>query len=176
MFRIQIFLLFLLAAGVGACSRNDADREAAAATDTGSEVAPAAAAADPVAAEPFEIEPGLTARIVKKGYGRAAAAGDSVTVDYTGWFRDPAAPDGKGDKFDSSVDRGERFHFGLGQGQVIKGWDRGVEGMLIGEKRELTIAPELAYGKHGYPGAIPPDSTLIFEVELFGAEEPADSE
>jgi FKBP-type peptidyl-prolyl cis-trans isomerase len=96
-------------------------------------------------------------------------------VDYTGWFQDPAAPEGKGDKFDSSVDRGERFRFELGQGQVIKGWDRGVQGMLVGEKRELTIAPDLAYGKHGYPGAIPPDSTLIFEVELFGAEGPADS-
>lgn len=171
MHRFQVLVLLVFAAGIGACSRSDADREAAASPDTKVDTTPTAAAA-----EPFEIEPGLTARVLKKGYGRAAEAGDSVTVDYTGWFRDPVAPEGKGDKFDSSVDRGERFHFELGQGQVIKGWDRGVQGMLIGEKRELTIAPDLAYGKHGYPGAIPPDSTLIFEVELFGAEGPAESE
>jgi len=122
-----------------------------------------------VAAAAFEIVPGLTATTLRNGYGRAATGGDLVTVHYTGWFQDPAAPGGRGAKFDSSVDRGDRFSFELGAGQVIQGWDKGVEGMLIGEKRELVIAPALAYGERGHPAGIPPNSTLIFEVELFGA-------
>ncbi len=127
---------------------------------------------DTTASEGFQIAPGLSARILHNGYGRAAEAGDYVEVHYTGWLYDEAAEDNRGDKFDSSVDRRQRFNFTLGANEVIKGWDQGVAGMLIGEKRELTIAPELAYGERGYPGAIPPNSTLIFEVELFGAEAP----
>ncbi|NIV17500.1 MAG: FKBP-type peptidyl-prolyl cis-trans isomerase [Woeseiaceae bacterium] len=127
---------------------------------------------DTTASEGFQIAPGLSARILHNGYGRAAEAGDYVEVHYTGWFHDETSGDGRGDKFDSSVDRRQRFNFTLGANEVIKGWDQGVAGMLIGEKRELTIAPELAYGERGYPGAIPPNSTLIFEVELFGAEAP----
>ena len=73
-----------------------------------------------------------------------------------------------GSKFDSSVDRGEPFQFVLGAGQVIRGWDLGVATMKVGDKVKLTIPPDLAYGRNGYPGAIPPDSTLVFEVELLG--------
>ena len=95
------------------------------------------------------------------GTGPAAQPGKVVTVHYTGWFTD-------GRKFDSSVDRDEPFQFVLGAGQVIRGWDLGVAQMRVGDKVKLTLPPELAYGRAGYPGAIPPDSTLVFEVELLG--------
>jgi FKBP-type peptidyl-prolyl cis-trans isomerase len=118
-------------------------------------------------AESFEITPGLTARILRAGDGEVATAGQSVVVDYTGWLYDESAADKRGVKFDSSVDRGERFQFPLGAGRVIKGWDQGVAGMAIGELRELTIAPEVGYGARGAGNIIPPGATLIFEVELF---------
>ena len=144
----------------------------------GPDNAPASAdATDQTSQEPIstmETESGLKIEIIKNGFGRAAVAGDEVTVHYTGWFSDPAAPDGRGDKFDSSVDRGDKFPFPLGAGRVIKGWDEGVEGMLIGEKRVLTIPPDLGYGARGYPPVIPPNATLIFEVELFNAESLSD--
>lgn len=120
----------------------------------------------------METDSGLKIEVIKNGFGRAAAAGDQVYVHYTGWLSDPVAADGRGAKFDSSVDRGERFDFPLGAGRVIKGWDEGVEGMLIGEKRILTIPPELGYGARGYPPVIPQNATLIFEVELFDAQSP----
>jgi FKBP-type peptidyl-prolyl cis-trans isomerase len=97
------------------------------------------------------------------GTGAAPKRGDTVTVHYTGWLTD-------GTKFDSSVDRDEPFAFALGMGQVIQGWDEGVATMRVGDKVRLTIPPELAYGKQGYPGAIPPNATLIFEVELLAVE------
>lgn len=124
--------------------------------------------------ESIAIAPGLSARVLKAGNGQVAAAGDNVEVHYTGWLYDPEAAENRGDKFDSSVDRGQRFQFPLGAGRVIKGWDQGVAGMQIGEVRELTIAPEMGYGDRGAGNVIPPGATLVFEVELFGLQSMSD--
>ncbi|BCM24088.1 peptidyl-prolyl cis-trans isomerase [Methyloradius palustris] len=104
------------------------------------------------------------------GEGREAEAGLNVTVHYTGWLYDPAQPEGKGKKFDSSVDRGDPFNFFLGGGQVIRGWDEGVVGMKIGGKRTLLIPSEYGYGARGAGGVIPPNATLVFDVELLGVK------
>ena len=100
------------------------------------------------------------------GDGAEAAAGQFVSVHYTGWLQNE---DGSpGEKFDSSKDRGEPFEFVLGAGHVIRGWDEGVQGMKVGGTRKLTIPPELGYGARGAGGVIPPNATLVFEVELLG--------
>jgi FKBP-type peptidyl-prolyl cis-trans isomerase FkpA len=109
---------------------------------------------------------GLDARIVKPGRDEAVGTGDRASMHYTGWLFDPEAEDGRGQQFDSSRDRGRTFEFTVGEGRVIRGWDVGVVGMQIGEVRELKIAPELGYGQAGAGAAIPPNSTLLFEVEL----------
>lgn len=98
---------------------------------------------------------------IKVGAGATAQAGQTVSVHYTGWLEN-------GKKFDSSVDRGQPFSFPLGAGRVIKGWDEGVQGMKVGGKRKLTIPSNLGYGARGAGGVIPPNATLIFEVELLG--------
>jgi FKBP-type peptidyl-prolyl cis-trans isomerase len=95
------------------------------------------------------------------GTGEVAVAGKTVNVHYTGWLEN-------GKKFDSSVDRGQPFSFPLGGGRVIKGWDEGVQGMKVGGKRKLTIQSNLGYGPQGAGGVIPPNATLIFDVELLG--------
>ncbi|OGM22182.1 peptidylprolyl isomerase [Candidatus Woesebacteria bacterium RIFCSPLOWO2_01_FULL_39_21] len=100
---------------------------------------------------------------IKEGTGNEALRGKLVTVHYEGSFE-------SGEVFDSSIERGVPFTFNLGEGEVIQGWDLGVTGMKVGGKRKLTIPPELAYGDRGVPGAIPPNSTLIFEVELLKVE------
>ena len=105
---------------------------------------------------------GLVIEELVAGGGAAAAAGQRVSVHYTGWLTD-------GKKFDSSRARGEPFVFPLGRGQVIRGWDEGVAGMKVGGKRKLTIPPALGYGARGAGGVIPPNATLMFEVELLRA-------
>ena len=106
---------------------------------------------------------GLVIDEITVGSGDTAAAGKKVSVHYTGWLFENGK---KGTKFDSSKDRGAPFIFPLGQGHVIKGWDEGVAGMKVGGKRQLTIPPDLGYGERGAGGVIPPNATLIFEVEL----------
>jgi len=99
------------------------------------------------------------------GKGKEAVAGKTVEVHYTGWLFEPSAKQQRGKQFDSSVGRGP-FSFPLGAGRVIKGWDEGVAGMKVGGKRTLVIPPELGYGARGAGGVIPPNATLMFDVEL----------
>lgn len=113
---------------------------------------------------------GLQMTDVKVGDGTEATAGKLVSVHYTGWLYDENAADKHGAKFDSSRDRGEPFQFPLGGGRVIKGWDEGVQGMKIGGQRTLVIPPEMGYGARGAGGVIPPNATLVFDVELLGVQ------
>lgn len=106
---------------------------------------------------------GLTYEDLVEGDGALAAAGQQVSVHYSGWLTD-------GSKFDSSIDRNQPFSFSLGRGMVIRGWDEGVAGMKVGGKRRLTIPPQLGYGAQGAGGVIPPNATLVFEVELLGVQ------
>ena len=110
---------------------------------------------------PTTTPSGLTIDDLVVGNGAEAAAGQQVKVHYTGWLTD-------GKKFDSSKDRNDPFVFPLGAGRVIKGWDEGVQGMKVGGKRKLTIPPALGYGARGAGSVIPPNATLVFEVELLG--------
>jgi FKBP-type peptidyl-prolyl cis-trans isomerase FkpA len=103
---------------------------------------------------------------VKTGEGKTAVSGTTVVVHYTGWLYDPSKPQGHGNKFDSSRDRNEPFSFRLGAGRVIPGWDQGVAGMKVGGQRTLIIPPQMGYGEYGAGGVIPPNATLIFDVEL----------
>lgn len=139
---------------------------APAAADTSSATTPThAAKKEKAASKTITTADGLQYQILKRGHGRFAIAGDTVSVHYTGWLTD-------GTKFDSSVDRGQPFQFTLGAGQVIKGWDEGVAGMKVGEKRKLTIPSDLGYGPNGAGGVIPPNATLIFDVELLSISQP----
>lgn len=133
---------------------------------------PAAESPAPAAGGPAKVDPksytttssGLKYAVLKPGTGETAEH-HTVAVHYTGWLKD-------GKKFDSSLDRGEPIEFGLGHGQVIPGWDEGIKGMKVGEKRQLVIPAELGYGDRGTPdGSIPPGSTLIFDVELVRVSE-----
>jgi len=107
---------------------------------------------------------------LKPGTGPAIAAGQKAVVEYTGWLYETSAADKKGKQFDSSKNGGQPFRFTLGAGQVIKGWDQGVLGMKVGERRRLTIPAELGYGDVGAGGVIPPGATLIFDVDLVAIE------
>ena len=104
------------------------------------------------------------------GEGKEAVVGKPVVVHYTGWLYDESAADNKGNKFDSSRDRNDPFMFNLGAGQVIKGWDQGVAGMKVGGQRTLIIPAELGYGARGAGGVIPPNATLVFDVELLDVQ------
>ena len=115
-----------------------------------------------VTGKPTTTADGLKYWDIKVGTGATAASGKQVKVQYTGWLEN-------GKKFDSSVGK-PPFAFKLGAGDVIKGWDEGVVGMKVGGQRQLRIPPELGYGPRGYPGAIPPNATLIFDVELLGVQ------
>src|SRR5258707_9949575 len=115
-----------------------------------------------VTGKPTTTADGLKYWDIKVGTGATAVARKQVTVNYTGWLVN-------GKKFDSSVGK-KPFPFTLGAGQVIQGWDEGVAGMKVGGKRQLRIPPELAYGAKGFPGLIPPNATLIFDVELLGVQ------
>jgi FKBP-type peptidyl-prolyl cis-trans isomerase FkpA len=113
-------------------------------------------------------ESGLAYEDLVVGDGEEARSGQRVRVHYTGWLHDESAPQQRGRKFDSSKDRGSPFAFALGAGQVIRGWDEGVQGMRVGGTRVLTIPAELGYGARGAGGLIPPNATLVFEVDLLG--------
>jgi FKBP-type peptidyl-prolyl cis-trans isomerase FkpA len=116
----------------------------------------------------FADDPQFQKIDTKVGTGEEAEIGKTVNVHYTGWLYDENAPDKKGKKFDSSLDRKEHFSFMLGAGRVIKGWDQGVTGMKVGGQRTLIIPPAMAYGARGAGNIIPPNATLIFDVELIG--------
>lgn len=124
---------------------------------------PRAAGPTHVTGAPVTTPSGLQYWNIKLGTGALAIPGKKVKVDYTGWLTN-------GKKFDSSVGTGQPFEFVLGNGQVIKGWDEGIQGMKVGGKRQLRIPPALAYGERGYPPVIPANSTLIFDVQLLGTQ------
>src|ERR1700675_1249242 len=124
-------------------------------------------AADGAPGKMSELPSGLKYTDTNVGTGAEATKGKKVSAPYTGWLYNNAT---KGAKFDSSLDRGQPFSFALGAGQVIRGWDEGVAGMKIGGKRTLIIPPELGYGARGGGGVIPPNATLMFDVELLGVQ------
>ena len=132
-----------------------------------------ASAESQIAQKEIKLEKNITTLVIKDtvlGNGRQAEKGLAVTVHYSGWLYDPNQKDGKGKKFDSSLDRNDPFVFNLGAGQVIRGWDDGVDGMKIHGKRTLIIPPDMGYGSRGAGGVIPPNATLIFDVELLGVK------
>ena len=130
-------------------------------------VATPSPAADGAPGKMTELANGLKYTDTNVGTGAEATKGHKVSVHYTGWLYNNGA---KGAKFDSSLDRGQPFAFGLGAGQVIQGWDEGVAGMKVGGKRTLIIPPALGYGARGAGGVIPPNATLMFDVELLGVQ------
>jgi len=150
--KFLVMLLLVAAIAIPACSQ----REAKSGADTAAEA--------PAAVQGAVTTPsGLSYTDLVKGTGAQPVSGKSVTVHYTGWLTD-------GKKFDSSVDRGQPFVFRIGAGEVIPGWDEGVMGMRVGGKRKLIVPAKLGYGENGAGGVIPPNATLVFEVELLDVE------
>jgi len=140
-------------------------------------LAAAALAQSPASPAPAADEPTVLVTDLVPGVGDEALPGHVVIVHYTGWLYDPAAPDHRGRKFDSSRDRGQPLSFPLGAGRVIRGWEQGLPGMKVGGTRRLVIPPSLAYGIRGAGnGVIPPNATLLFDVELLAVETVTDNE
>jgi FKBP-type peptidyl-prolyl cis-trans isomerase len=162
--RFGIMLAALIFA-LGCSSRSETDRQTAETSTPRTEAGRMSemAGPPPVSGDTITTASGLKYILTQSGSGPTPERGRQVQVHYTGWLTD-------GRKFDSSVDRGQPFSFPLGQGQVIRGWDEGVAGMQVGEKRRLIIPPELGYGPGGFPGAVPPNATLIFDVELLDVD------
>lgn len=162
---IALGLLLIAFLAVG-CSNADQAEQAEAQTEetTSSNAGATADEAEPT--DTVTLESGLQYIVLKEGEGEPAEKGMTVNMHYTGWFKTDEGE--KGEKFDSSHDRGQPFTFPLGTGAVIKGWDLGVVGMKPGEQRRLIIPYQLAYGERGHPGGIPPKSDLIFDVEYLG--------
>src|SRR5262245_30568129 len=167
---IPVLLAFIVA--IGGCQQSSTSEGTSSTTTTKTtESTPQAAAPSasespattpattPSAGQEVTMPNGLKYQDLKVGDGALAESGKEVVVHYTGWLTDNT-------KFDSSVDRGQPCKFQLGAGQVIRGWDEGVKGMRVGGKRKLTIPPDLGYGANGAGGVIPPNATLIFDVEL----------
>ena len=160
---VRSLALALCALAVFGCSRDKpAEPAAATAAAPAAETpavteAPASTGTETMAMQKTDLSPGT---------GPEIKSGQTALVNYTGWLYDAAAPENKGKKFDSSVDRNEPFEFPVGAGMVIKGWDDGVVGMKVGGKRRLVIPPEMGYGSRGAGGVIPPGATLVFDVEL----------
>lgn len=165
MTRLRLLLCLGAALAIAACGGSGTG-ETAGTADPAEQAPPDVSAVANV--ESVDIVPGLSMRQLRAGNGAVAEAGHTAVVHYTGWLYDESAAANRGEKFDSSVDRGTHFEFTLGARRVIRGWDEGVVGMQVGEIRELTIAPELGYGERGFGDLIPPGSTLVFEVELAG--------
>ncbi len=182
-YRISLFApLFIMAAcgrpdsdaleqpDPGTMALPESDSAQQAETSTAEQPAESAAAVEPpeaaVDTSTIQITDGLSAQILQEGDGDPAEAGQIAVVHYTGWLYDESAENHRGNKFDSSLDRDKPFSFMLDGGRVIKGWDQGVVGMKVGERRELTIAPEMGYRDRDDIRIIPPGSTLVFEIEL----------
>jgi FKBP-type peptidyl-prolyl cis-trans isomerase len=150
-------------AAADAAPATPADANAPAA-DSGTTAASAPSSSDNTAAPPMTLQ----STDIKVGTGPAIKAGQTAVVHYTGWLYSESAAEKKGQKFDSSRDRGQPFDFPLGGGMVIQGWDKGVAGMQVGGQRRLVIPPDMGYGASGAGGVIPPNATLVFDVELLG--------
>ncbi len=159
---LGLVVLAVVAYAVTACTKKEQETQSAAPV-VASPVAGTPATVAPAASNVVTTSSGLKYEVLREGNGPVAKAGQTVSVHYTGWLTD-------GTKFDSSVDRGQPFSFALGAGQVIKGWDEGVAGMKVGEKRKLTIPSDLGYGQRGAGNVIPPNATLVFDVELLGIQ------
>ena len=173
--RFRFFVGALVLCSLSACAAPPSTPTAVNPTPTPKPLPPREpVATGPLAANapaPVDLMPTVVTDLIIRdsalGKGEAATPGAVMSVHYTGWLYDPKMPGGKGKKFDSSLDRNERFSITLGISRVIQGWTRGLTGMKVGTKRTLIIPPSLGYGERGAGGVIPPNATLLFEVELF---------
>ncbi|HKU89099.1 MAG TPA: FKBP-type peptidyl-prolyl cis-trans isomerase [Steroidobacteraceae bacterium] len=161
--KVRSLALAACVLAVFGCSSRDKPAETAPAAEPAATAAPAPTDAP---ASTGTENMALQKTDLAPGNGPEIKSGQTALVHYTGWLYDAAAPENKGKKFDSSVDRNEPFEFPVGAGMVIKGWDEGVVGMKVGGKRRLVIPPEMGYGSRGAGGVIPPGATLVFDVEL----------